>query len=366
VGTDTSAARRDPTLSNDYHITDLVNAAYVNWTHKLGEHWGLQAGLRAEQSWFQADITDPGSTDGSRKRFSYQYPKDGGDLLKALFPALYFSRKWEGSREIQFNFSRKINRPNFFQVMPFIMFSDTRNVRIGNPALSPEFIDVAEVNHLLPFKKNPRSNWLTSVFLRHTDAVITGFAYPLPEDPKILVSTFINGRESWTYGWENTIKLEPFKGAQLTVGGTAQYVEIAAGNGATALRNNGWQLNAKLNLNVRLPKDWSFQINGEYEGRRPQPQGYAIPNGGVDVSMGKDFGKHWSAQMLVNDVFYSRLWGTVLDTPTLYQETERRREMRFVRLQLTWKFGEQDTSLFRRKQQQRRDPGTGGGEGEGF
>jgi hypothetical protein len=62
----------------------------------------------------------------------------------------------------------------------------------------------------------------------------------------------------------------------------------------------------------------------------------------------------------VNDVFYTRRWGQVLDTPTIYQENFRRREQRFVRLTLTWKFGERDASLFRRKGQQQREPGGGG------
>lgn len=360
VGTDTSAAQADPDLSNDYRITDIVNAAYVNWTHKLSAHWGVQAGLRAEQTWFEADVLGP--ADGRRNTFSYKYPNGTDDLAKALFPALYFSRKWEGSREFQINLSRKISRPNFFQVMPFIMFSDTRNIRLGNPALAPEFISLAEVNHLLPFKKNPRNNWLTSLFVRHTDNVITSYAYPLPENTNILVNSWVNGNASWTYGWENTVKLELTKAAQLTLGGTAQYVEIGAG----AIRNSGWMANAKANFNMRLPKDWSVQLNGEYEGKRPQPQGYAIPNGGIDVSASKDFGQHWSAQLTVNDVFYTRLWGTILDTPNLYQETERRRELRFVRVSLTWKFGEQDASLFRRKNQkdQKRDPGAAGGEGD--
>lgn len=360
TATDTSDAQADPDLSNDYRITDVVNAAYINWTHKLNVNWGVQAGLRAEQTWFEADVRGP--ADGRRNTFTYKYPNGTDDIAKALFPALYFSRKWEGSREFQINFSRKINRPNFFQVMPFIMFSDTRNIRLGNPALAPEFINLAEVNHLLPFKKNPRSNWLSSIFLRHTDNVITSFAYPLPESNEILVNSWINGDESITYGWENTVKLELTKTAQLTFGGTVQYVEIGVGT----LRRSGWMGNAKANFNMRLPKDWSFQINGEYEGKRPQPQGYAIPNGGVDVSASKDFGTHWSTQLTVNDVFYTRLWGTILDTPNLYQETERRREMRFVRVNLTWKFGVQDASLFRRRDRstQRRDPGAAGGEGD--
>lgn len=360
VDTDTSEARLSPDLSNHYDITDVVNAAYLNWTHKLSESWGVQAGLRFEQTWFEAEVRDPSGTRSDK--FTYRYPDGTEDLARSLFPSIYLSRKWEGAREFQINLSRKIGRPNFFQLMPFIMVSDSRNVRIGNPALAPEFTNIAEVNHLLPFKDNPRSNWLTSVFVRHTENVITSYSYPLPEDDRILVNSWVNGDDSWTWGWENTVRFEVSRAAQLTLGGTVQYVEIGAGS----FTNNGWMANAKANFNMRLPKGWSVQVNGEYEGRRPQPQGYAIPNGGVDLSGSKDFGDHWSAQLTVNDVFYTRLWGTILDTPDLYQETERRREMRYARLSLTWKFGEQDASLFRRRNQQnqKRDPGAGSGEGD--
>ncbi len=358
VGTDTSAVARDSTLSNDYQITDMVNAAYFNWIHKIDDRWGFQAGLRFETTRFISDIKDKGLS------FEYIYPNGTEDLWKALFPAIYVSRKWEGTRELQFNVSRKINRPNFFQMMPFIMFSDSRNLRIGNPSLAPEFIDLAEVNHLLPIGEG-RSNWLSSVFMRVTENVITSYVYPLPENPQILVNTFVNGDNSFTYGWENTVKLEFSKAMQLTVGGTVQYVDISAGEGRVS--NSGWQANGKLNLLTKLPKDWSVQLNGELEGRRPIPQGYSIANWGIDLSTTKEFNKHWSATAMLNDVFFTRKWGTVLDTPTLYQETQRRREMRFLRVTLTWKFGEQDASLFRRRnQQQRRDPGSGGEGGEGF
>ncbi len=359
ITTDTSATERDPTLSNDYDITDMVNAGYFNWIHRINETWGFQAGMRFEHSRFVSDILDKDIT------FSYEYPKDGKDLSRAIFPALYVSRKWKDStRELQFNISRKLNRPNFFQLMPVIMFSDSRNLRVGNPSLAPEFITLAEVNHLLPLGKG-RSNWLSSLYVRNTDNVITSYVYPLPEDPQILVSTFINGDDSWTYGWENTVKLELNKAFQLTVGGTVQYIDIYTGQGRP--NNSGWQANGKVNFTGRLPKDWSVQLNGEYEGRRPTPQGYSIGNWGIDLSSTKEFNKRWSATAMVNDVFYTRKWGTVLDTPTLYQESYRRREMRFVRLTITWKFGEQDTSLFRRRnQQQRRDPGASGEGGEGF
>lgn len=346
----------DSSLTNNYAITDIINAAYINWSRKLNTHWSAQAGIRFEQTWFETELV------GKEQRFSYKYPDGTENLPKALFPALYLSRKWEGTlREVQVNFSRKIERPRFWQIMPFIMFSDSRNVRIGNPVLSPEFSNIAEVNHLLPFMKG-KGTWLTSLYGRYTEDVITSFATPLPSDPDILLSTFVNGDNSFNAGWENVLKIEPLDKLQFTLSGTLQYTNIALASAQGGARNEGTTWDAKLLVNYRFGNkgSWNAQVNGEYEAPEIQPQGRSLEQYGVDLSLGREFNRQWSAVVSVNDVFFTRRWGNIVDTPFLYQENYRRREMRFVRFTLTWKFGEQNASMFRRKRDQQRDPGAGG------
>ncbi|MBK9176164.1 MAG: outer membrane beta-barrel protein [Flavobacteriales bacterium] len=352
IGTDVP----DTSLTNDYVITDIINAAYVNWQHRITEHWSMQAGFRFEQTWFETRLEDKDIT------FSYKYPDGTENLAKAIFPALYLSRKWDNSlREVQLNVSRKISRPNFWQIMPFIMNADSRNVRIGNPALAPELSTLAEVNHLLPFL-NGKASWLTSVFGRHTQDVITSYATPLPSDTTLLLNTFVNGSYSMTGGWENIVKVEPVQGLQVTLSGTVQYTDVALADAQNGTRNQGYNWNAKAMLSWRFTKDWNMQLNGEYEGPRIQPQGRSLPQYGIDFSMGHDLNKKLSAALSVNDVFFTRRWGNIIDTDRLYQESFRRREMRFVRFTLTWKFGEQNTSLFRKRNNQRPEPGSTGGE----
>ena len=360
----TNETTRDTSLSNAYKVTDIVNAAYVNWSTRLDTSWSLQAGLRFEQTWFEAQRTDEDLT------FSYKYPDGLNDLRQAIFPALYLVRRWnttDGSlpRELQFNLSRKINRPGYMQVMPFVMFSDSRSYRIGNPTLAPEMNTIGEINHLLPFK-NSIGNWLTSLFGRLTENVITSFTYPLPSDPNILVSTFVNGKNSWSLGWENTVKLTPLKGTEFTVNGNIQWVTISLTTGATTFDNSGWNWNGKANLSQRLPKEFTLQINGNYEGPRVVPQGHTLEQYSVDATLAKDIGKKWSLILTANDVFNTRRFGTYTATDYFIQETSRRRDTRFFRLSVTWRFGEREQSLFRRKQQQRREPGAGGGDQEAF
>jgi outer membrane receptor for ferrienterochelin and colicin len=348
-------AVKDTSLTNDYDITDLIHAAYANWQHRLNARWSLQAGFRFEQTWFETRLRDKDMV------FSYKYPNGTENLAKALFPALYLSRKWEGSlREVQVNLSRKISRPSFWQIMPFIMNADSRNVRIGNPALAPELSTLAEVNHLLPFLGG-KATWLTSLFGRYTEDVITSYATPLPSDTTLLLNTFVNGSYSMSGGWENIVKLEPVQGLQLTLSGTVQYTDVALASAQSGARNQGFYWNGKALVAWRFAKDWNAQVNGEYEGRRIQAQGLSLPQYGMDLSIGHELTKKLNAVLSVNDVFFTRRWGSIIDTDRLYQESFRRREMRFVRFTLTWKFGEQNTSFFRRRANQRNEPGTTGG-----
>jgi hypothetical protein len=347
----------DSSLTNDYGITDIINAAYFNWSRRLTDRWSVQAGLRFEQTWFRTELR------GRDQEFSYRYPDGLENLGKALFPAVYLVRKWDQStRELQVNFSRKIDRPRFWQIMPFIMFSDSRNVRIGNPAIAPELSNIGEVNHLLPFLKG-KANWLTSVFGRYTVDVITSYATPLPSDTTILLNTFVNGSYSSSAGWENVVKIEPMQGLQFTLSGTVQYTDVALTQREGGTRNRGSNWNGKALVNYRFIKDWTLQLNGEYESPRIQPQGVSLSQYGMDLSLAHEFNRRLNAVVSVNDVFFTRRWGNTLDTPLLFQENFRRREQRFVRFTLTWRFGEQNTSLFRRRNAgQRPEPGGGGGD----
>jgi hypothetical protein len=79
--------RKSDTLSNRYVIDDMINAAYVNYNDKMFWGIGYQAGLRFEQSYYKGNITD------KQQKFSYNYPSTSDDILKSLFPAIYFSKK---------------------------------------------------------------------------------------------------------------------------------------------------------------------------------------------------------------------------------------------------------------------------------
>lgn len=349
----------DTSQSNDLYITDMVNAAYINLSRKLSESWSVQGGLRVEQTYFNAEL------EGKNRSIGYQYPDGIDNLAKSIFPAFYVVRRWKDStRELQVNFSRKIQRPRFWQITPFIQIADSRNIRIGNPALAPEMRNMAEVNHLLPFQEG-KGSWLSSVFARYEEDVITSVAYPLEEDPDVLLNTWVNGRGAFEYGWENTLRVEPLKGLITTLSGTMEYsqVELRSTGTMQSISNRGLNWDTKLLVSYELPKKWALQVNGNYRSPRIIPQGRRISNYGADASISKEINKQWSVVLNVNDIFNTRRWGSEYDTPQFTQIDSRRREMRNARITVTWKFGERDASFFRKRATGGTEPSLRGGGG---
>lgn len=337
---------RDSIMSNRYMIDDMVNAAYVNYNSKIFYDISFQGGLRFEQSYYKGTITD------KKQSFSYNYPSSGDDLLKSLFPGVYFSRKFKNSQEWQLNFSRKIQRPNFFQLMPFVMFADRQNYRIGNPQLKPEFRNIAEVNYNKTFTKG---SYLGSGYFRYEEQPITDVAYPSIEDPTVLVNTTINGKNSIRYGMEHTFKYTFFKNLDATLNFNAFYIYIKGLIVPTEpeVTAEGFAYNAKATLAYKFKKQFTLQVNGNYESPRILLLGASIPVYSMDLSLNKMFGTKWILNATLSDVFNTRRMGAHYETPYYLQDLSRRRESRYFRFTVTYIFGKMDASIFKRAKQLR-------------
>jgi outer membrane receptor protein involved in Fe transport len=123
--------------ASNYNNTNNVYAAYTTYTNSY-KKFGYQLGLRAERSNYTGELLTTGD------KFENNYPI-------SLFPSVFLSQKLKGDQQVQLNFSRRINRPNFFQLIPFTDRTDPLNITRGNPDLVPEFTNslrLRTVKHL--------------------------------------------------------------------------------------------------------------------------------------------------------------------------------------------------------------------------
>ena len=330
----------DTALSSKFDINEYVNAAYITYGSKY-KGIGYQAGLR-----FEASNFDGTSKLGKTTSFGYDYPSSGS-ILKAFFPSLYLSKKLSKNSEFQVNFSRKINRPNYMQLMPVIMNSDRYNIRQGNINLRPEFINLAEMNYNKMFGSN---NWLISFYFRGENDPILAISRPVDS---LTLTTFENGKSAYRYGVDNTLKLSLSKNIELTTNFNLYNLNIQT----DSISNSGLAFEGKTGINWKLPnklKDFSIQVNGNYETRRIIAQGERLSNPFMDFAIKYTFMRVAGVTLSVNDVFNSRKEFTYLTQTGFYQESMRRRDLRYVKLSLQMPFGKMDASIFRKAKDQKR------------
>ena len=329
-------------LTSHYKIEDLVNAAYINYSikyHKIS----YMLGMRFEDSYYKGTLTN--KNDSS---FHYSYPSSINNLKNALFPSIFISRKFNTKQEIQFNVSRKINRPNFRQLMPFIMASDPKNYTIGNPNLTPEFITMAELNFNQLLNKG---NLFFTLFFRNTQNPLTNYISPLSSDSSILVQTTINGRQSNTLGMDNTFKYTLFKGFEATWNMNLFYTFINATYNNVNFSNQGFNYTTKLNLVYHLPKNYSIQLSGSYQSPKIIPQGTNKEIYFADCGLSKEIHKFITLTASVSDIFNTKGSGTNYITDQYLQSAWGRRESRYFKFTAMIRFGKADASLFKKRPQ---------------
>lgn len=345
-----------PGFTDNYEFNDQVYAAYGTFSQSYAR-WGYQLGLRAESSKYSGTLIDRDTT------FTNNFPI-------SLFPSTFFTYKLNESDNLQMSYTRRINRPNFFQLIPFTDFSDSLNLSRGNPDLLPEFANSFEVSYQNIINK--QHNFLTSVYFKRSLTLITRFTTSEYNDALqrvIGVSTYQNANTSIAYGLEFTVKNTFWKKLELT-SNINLYNSVldllTEGDQTEQVEQFTWFL--KENLNLKLPANFSVQLNGSYKSRtsfdtggggghhgwgggaNSTAQGYSIPVWYVDASVRKDFwNRKASLTLSIRDIFRSRKTGTFTVSDLFTQESWRRRDSQLLRLNFSYRFGKFDVSMFRRK-----------------
>ncbi|MFN0033090.1 MAG: outer membrane beta-barrel protein [Flavobacteriales bacterium] len=364
----------------NYEYVDQVYAAYTSLSINA-EKWKYQAGLRFESSDYSAKLRDTTLT------FRNNYPL-------SVFPSVFITRVINDKQDIQIALSRKINRPSFMQLIPFTDYTDSLNVSRGNPALKPEFTNLAELSY--QYNINKQNTFLATAYARYTTDLtvrnqIAEYSELLAQD--IVINTYDNASSSLAFGLELVSKNTLTKWMELTANLNLYRSSIDGTNISKELSNSLSSYWLKTNVIFRLPQNFTFQAMFDYSSRRSLEvgsserggvmgggggpggggggfgggsnntvQGYVRPTYGLDLSLRKEFlkNKNMSLSLSMQDVLKTRINYTHTGTSLFIQDTYRRRDWQVLRLQFSWKFGKVDSSLFKRKNNKQSEGGMEG------
>ena len=353
---------------SDYSSTQSVYAAYINFTSAI-KNFGYALGLRAESSQYTGNLWNTGQT------FKNSYPV-------TLFPSIFLSQKFKHDQELQLSVTRKINRPSFFQLIPYTDYSDTLNITRGNPNLVPEFTINSELTYMWTF---PHSNTLlVSGYYKYTTNLITRYqdsgVNPIGEP--VLINTYENASNAYTVGGEITSQNTLTKWWDISLNLNVYDAHINTNNLNEASQPALLSYFGKFNSNFKLPSNITIQLTAIYQSKTDLPvnlssqqfgppqsntqsssQGYIKPYGGVDIAVKKTFFKNQAGSLTVSmtDIFRTR-WSDQYSTSQFFtQEYDRLKDPQLVRVVFAYRFGKMDLNLFKRKSMNGQGMGDAGG-----
>ncbi|HUQ66422.1 MAG TPA: outer membrane beta-barrel protein [Flavitalea sp.] len=352
-------------IDNQFAYTDNVYAAYGTFSHKVKDAFSYQLGLRMESSSYNGDQAG---------KQSYK-----NDFPVSLFPSVFLTKSIGGRQDIQLNYSRRINRPNFFQLMPNTDFSDTLNLSTGNPDLKPEFTNSLEMSYQKIYGER-NNTFLVTLFGKHTENLIARYqSLRAIGDTVALVSSYINANNAYAAGVEFIFKNNLTSWWELNFNTNVYYSKINGSDVVANLENVRTSSFSKINNTFKLTKTLSLQLSGEYQSKSALPvstsnsggggggrggggdwrggppsstQGFIDANYGVDIGIRKEFRikkNQATLSLNMNDVLRTRKYSAHSESDVFIQDEWRRRDAQIVRLNFSYRFGKFDVSLFKRK-----------------
>lgn len=319
-----------PAYDNKLAYNEHIYGAYAQYGNKI-KRFSYLLGLRAE--WSDIGISD--------RTGSFKADKNYIDF----FPTVHLTYKaWEQS-DIQLSYSRRINRPQFWQLNTFGGLSDTRNLTVGNPDLNPMYTNSFELIFLT--KKGKFSLNPSLYYQRTTDY----FQYILKQTSDgYFMRTPVNLDYENRFGLELVGTYNPYSWWRLSLDfnyyrfqqqGTFER-QLYTGDDDTWFT----RLNSKMRFFKNLSLDWSFY----YRAKNQDVQSLNKALYRVNVAVSKDFfGDKISVTFGINNVFNSLVEKYITAADTYYLESSFRGVGRQTNLTAVYRFN-------RKKDQQDRLP----------
>lgn len=328
----------DSLSSTHFNYSQQVHAAYATLGGSITEQLSLQAGLRGEYSSISGhDIYHPATAPIDKNYWQ-------------LYPTLHLSYKFTETQSAQISYSRRVHRPHFWDLNPYMDIREDNQMSFGNPNLDPEYTNAYEISYNLGIKK---VNIFTSLYYRQTNNMITHYGFTWckdsvdryawwePYNPQYdgyRASTSFNLSTGYNYGLEFIFDWQIFQWWKINVSINVYQSHI---EGTELLHNqstSSLQASGKFSSFMMLPKDWTIQLSGQYWAPWLDLQTKMDPGYWADLAIKKDvFNKRGTINLRVSDVFCTGGWGHTTYSQTFNRVVKAKRLSPVVTVGFSWK-----------------------------
>ena len=320
----------DLARTNGFDYEENINAAYVNLSGPLAKKWSGQLGLRVENTIskgysygysFNQGTNDFHPSDTSFKRNYTQ-----------LFPTAFLQYKHNDKNSFVLNYGRRIRRPNYQSLNPFIEYLDRYTYQQGNPNLRPQFSHNIELTHSFKGFLNTTLNYSkTTDIIQQTLEQIDSTNQTFVRQSNIAslrqVGLAVSANMPVTKWWRSSIYANLFNN-KFTGVINDTYVSIAG----TTLSLNGSQ-------QFTLNKTLVAEASGWFRTGAVEGVFLAKPMGGLNLGLSQQVLKgKGTLRLSVNDVLWSQRFRAVSKYGTVDVKIDERGDSRVANLGFTYRF----------------------------
>lgn len=263
---------------------ETIPALYGNYVLE-NKKYELEAGLRVE--YVQVNyFVNPNHPTYKSNGYNYTQP----------FPNVRFAYKFNDNNKISLFYNRRVDRPNEVDIRIFPKYDDAEIIKIGNPALNPQFTNLFELGY--------KGNWKTGYFYsaayyKIADGTITRIASVVPGST-LIYSIMQNAGRSYNTGLELLISQDfkkwmtlnmNFNGYQSTIEAFTVYNKYPSPNIYSSDKQSLISWNSKLNALFHLKKNTDIQLTAIYLAPDLIPQGKIGARFSLDLGLKKQIQK---------------------------------------------------------------------------
>lgn len=307
--------------TNHFLYSETIHALYGN-IEKQWNRLTLQGGLRFEHTGYEADQL--GNASRKDSSFSRRY--------SSVFPSVLISYDTDSLNSFTFSAGRRIDRPVFQKLNPFVFVINKYTNQTGNPFFLPQYTWNLELTH--SFKEminttvsySATRNYFSQIFLSDSTGIMTYTEGNLGKMNAISVN--INGQ----------IPLFPWWSLSATANVTHKKIDGFLWKAYSASIT---QMQLNINNQLSFNRGWSAEISGFYNTRSQYDlQEVLDPTGQLSVGIGKQVLKNkGTIKLSLRDIFYTQ----AMEGWTVFQQAgeyfKLLRDSRVCTLAFTYRFG---------------------------
>ncbi len=307
-----------PGLDNKFFYDENIHAVYGILGNKTGK-LSYQGGLRAE--WTDVKTILEVTKEENPRKYAN------------LFPSAHLSFDIPGDNALQLSYSRRVRRPVYNDLSPFMTFSDSRNFFSGNPDLDPEFTNALEVGHLKTFNRGSLSS---SIYYRDTKGKIERIRQVDAKGNSVTKPENLLGEKA--FGAELITTYSPFTWWKMDVNVNFFHADIDGSNILNTYKASTYSWFARQTSRISLPNKIDFQLRSNYEAAQKTVQGKRRGLFYVDMSLTKDvFSGKGTLNFTALDVFNSRRFRSVANGENFYTVGDSQGRRRQLNLTLNYR-----------------------------